>query len=1132
MTLCEILCFSNGPQVTLSEAIPSCGWTSGLTWNVFIPSSFPVTSEMSRDYFTAASPVLADASRASLRKLWDVATTGSLLNPASRIFWCLINVTGSGGDVRTPCAHLLDGYGVLQTTAFDEFVALVQPSIPTSPINRATADLSVLALSFLKHALGLVVDNLLVIAKWYREVPDSSLFFQVYQLNEWSASRTAASEDPLAFGYDLAFVLPWNTAIARSVSVYDLVANVAYVGAGKTEKTVGECGNSLSLLYTLWDVSNPSSFLHPTGVLSWLSYARGEIDEAELIGSTNPSAKVTKDQQLADSTVSCLCQIVGHWLQSWSSHPSARLFIEEFWIAPLTQGSGSIAHLLPSATDMAKAFPLGKLKPDGQVNAPVFASTTEWWVAAARILLDVSESVALTNPGKGFAMWTTLLVDCFSADRVGGGCKALTKSSQYQASETQAIKVLSRSLQGRMVAVSSTLSGVSDDVLLAYTVSMIQEQIVPWLIALLDHKVLEKYILERVRLANDDTDNTIAPLTFVDLAAIQFVNGSVTGANYSVRDGSTGRLLLNDSGSRSERFPLEEFVFDAQNGVVVQQTSTFLPGFAELRSFCTESCQDRQFLYDHDIECRFGTDYTLLMSDARNLWTAFGYDDNTLWSWPKLNISGSALESGVPPPSALPKTTRRALLLDAFLAQPFETIERCVAVMETVVEAFDSDWSAQEKQLICVDRTGEADVGPNAVYLQLPGLQSMYDKPVSFVRDLQSYLRYVATKFGYEPNILGLPPRPARKKGSLSSSLAYPTGGYFAASMISQILFASPPSEEGQSSGKTPLWANSTATERGASMFELVAALEDNAALYRKGKSVVGRLLAVDSSTLMNAWGESVELSGVRVTDGSQFTTAVLTGHGENSAKSVEFPPQKLYFYWGYARRVAQISFDSITTRFGASTMRYVMNWTLLPSGLPSGIVSSSALTSPSLNMSFLYDDLPLTLQSSSSSNASSSVFDVDPQTGVVVHRRLVWQLTAHIGDRHVLDAWHSDLAVGWLPMVWIEEEAGMSATATMTNLSPFTAKTLSLLGFAGGACVIAVGCLLGYISIHRARLIRRQRLLSIVPETLTVNGGGAETRATKDFEDIDSEGVDVVDASTEVIVNRTEGVEDAGDEN
>lgn len=46
------------------------------------------------------------------------------------------------------------------------------------------------------------------------------------------------------------------------------------------------------------------------------------------------------------------------------------------------------------------------------------------------------------------------------------------------------------------------------------------------------------------------------------------------------------------------------------------------------------------------------------------------------------------------------------------------------------------------------------------------------------------------------------------------------------------------------------------------------------------------------------------------------------------------------------------------------------------------------------------------------------------------------------------------------------------------------------------------------------------------------MNGGGAETRATKDLEDIDSEGVDVVDASTEVIVNRTEGVEDAGDEN
>ncbi|KAG3146777.1 hypothetical protein PI126_g13176 [Phytophthora idaei] len=1091
--------------------------------------SFPVTSDMDHDHFTAASSALANASRASLRELWDVATSGSLLDPSSRIVWCLINVTDSDGNARMPCAHLLDGYGVLETSAFDEFVGLVQPTIPSIPIVQATADLSALALSFLEQELGLTIDQLLVIAKWYRQVPDSSLFFQVYQLDQWSAPRTEASKDPLEFGYELAFVLPWNSVISRSVSVSDLVANVAYVGASKTEKTIGECTSSLSLLYTLWDASNPASFLHPTGVSTWLLYARGEINETGLIGAANPAAKVIKDQQLTDSTVSCLCQFVGHWLKSWSSHPSARLFIEEFWIASITQGAESIAVLLPSATDMANAFPLSELSPTNEGNPTVFSST-EWWVAAARILLDVSESVALTNPEQGFALWRTLLIDCFSSDRGSGKCKAPeVGSSQFEASKTQALKKLSRSLLDRIVDVSSALSGVSDDVLLVYTMSMIQEQIAPWLMALLDHTVLEQYILECVRLANGDEDTTTGPLSFVDLAAVQFVNGSVTGANYSVRDGSTGRLLLNDNGTESERFPREEFVFDAKDDVVVQQTSSFLPGFAELRAFCSGSGQDRQFLYDQNIKCSFGTDYTLSIRDARTLWTAFGSDDTTGWSWPKPNISASALGSGVPPPSALPKTTRSALLLDAFLAQPFETIETCTALMKTVLEAYDSDWSAQGKQHVCVDRTGETGVGPNAVYLQLPVLQDLHDQTISFVQDLQAYLRYAATKFGYEPNILGLSPSPPREE---ATSLSYPTGGYFAALKVSRILFASPPSE----ADETLLWPNSTATERGASTFELAVPLEDKAALYRKSKSVVGRLLAVDSTKLLNAWGEEVELRAVRVTDGSQFTTAVLTGQGENSANSVEFPPRNLYFYWGYARRVAQISFDSNTTRFGASMMRYVMNWTL-PSRLPTGIVSAAPTTS-SLNMSFLYDDLPLVVQSSSSSNASSSVFDIDPQTGAVVHRRLVWQLTAQVGDRQVLDIWHNNLAAGWLPIVWIEEEVGMSATASaaMTNLGPFTAKTLSVLGLAGGACVIAVGCVLGYISVRRARLVRRQRFHSIVPEAsaaAVVNGGDAET--AKDVRSIDTgDDVDVVDASAGImqsVVDRTEGIDAVGED-
>eukprot|EP00644_Phytophthora_capsici_P003597 jgi/Phyca11/11199/fgenesh1_pm.PHYCAscaffold_64_\ len=957
--------------------------------------AFPVISGMKRDPFTAASSVLAGASRVSLRKLWDVSTAASLLNPASRIAWCLVDVTDGSGAVRTPCAHLLDGYGVLLDSAVDEFVALVQPSAPNTTIDQTATDLSALALSFLMQALSLTSDQLMVVAKWYRQVPESSFFFQVYQLNTWSAAYTQVSKDPLELGFQLAFVLPWTTAAARNVSVRDLVPNVAYVGASRTKTTIGECSRPLPLLYTLWDASNPVSFVHPTGSSMWLSYAREEINEAKLVGSTSSTATVINVQQLTANTVSCVFQLVGHWLKAWSSHPSARLFVEEFWIASITQGSASIAVLLPSASDTAKAFPLAA----SNQSDPMNFSTTEWWVAAARVLLNAEEFVSMIQPKKGFALWEPLLVACYSSDRVSGKCKGPETVSQCEARSARALQVLSRSLLDRIVLASPALSNVSDDVLLPYTASMVQDLVVPWLLALLDHSVLEQYVSEHV--GN-------GPLAFTDLAAAQFVNASVTGANYTVRDASTGLLILDDTGKRSERFPREEFAFDAVEGVVTQQSSSFLPGFGELRAFCSESGRDRQFAYDEEPTCRIGTDYTLSIRDARALWTAFGYDDTTEWSWPAVN----PLKGGVPSPSPLPPTPRSALVLDAFLAQPFDSAEECEALMEPAVKAYASEWSAQEKQHICVDRTAPG-ARAKAVYLQLPALKDLKQKPVSFVRDLQAYLRYAATRFVYEPNTLGLSPRPPRGEAALPSSLTYPIGGYFAAMMVSQILFASK---------EAPLWANATTTERGASAFELAVPLQDDTALYRKSKSVVGRLLAADGSKLMNAWGENVDLNAVRVTDGSQFATAVFTGQTENSVASIEFPPQKLYFYWGYARRLAQLTFDSNTTRFGVHLMRYAVNWTL-PSRLPTGMVASTA--TPSLNVTFLYDDLPLLVQSSSSSDSASSVMDVDPRTGSVLHRRLVWQLTAQVGDRRVLDVWHKALTAGWLPVVWIQEEAG-----------------------------------------------------------------------------------------------------------
>ncbi|RLN92972.1 hypothetical protein BBJ28_00020225, partial [Nothophytophthora sp. Chile5] len=1058
---------------------------------------FPVASEREqRDVFTMASPLfLAGVDRSALRKLWDVGTTGSLLDPASRVVWCLVRVPGNT-ETMAPCAQLLDGYGGIDSAAVAEFVALVQPTVPDQPIEQpTTTDLSTLAVAFLQQALGLRPEQLRAVARWYRNTPETSLFFQLSQLDTWSAADTEPSRDPLLFGFNLAFVLPWDAPVARNVSIDDLVANTAVLTGSQAKTTLGECSRSLSLLHTLWNESNPVSFLQSEGAAKWLQYARGEVDEAELIGggasTDNPTAKVIEELQIAASTVSCLLPMVAHWVGSWASHPRVRLFVEESWVAAITQNaSTSTASLLPTASDRTRAFSLPVLASEGEgVVAGELLSSADWATAASRVLLDGTEPTAFVNSSEGFALWQALLTGCSSSNRTSGSCQSPNESSELEMQTTKALQVLSQSLRDRLVDVSPALSGGSDDALLNVTLSMIQQHIRPWLLGLMDHTVLEQYVLEHVRPANGDAVNGEGPASFRDLAAVQFANGSVTRANYTVRESSTGVVILEDEGVTSERFPREEFVFDPLEGAVVLRNNSFSPGFSELSAFCEDSSRDRRFAYDAETSCGLGTAYTLSISGVAALLRAFGAEDTTAWTWPVPNGSVWATASGVPPPTALPNTTRAALLLDAFLAQPFSSMSSCNALMATVTEAYDSDWSSEQKQQICQNRTGEAGIqAAAAVYLRLPMLAAFEAKPVAFVRDLQAYLRYAATKFGYEPTVLGLAPVPPLQDALPSAPLVYPTGGYFAMQTVAQVLFGSRPSEADGTPEEAPLWANATATERGASTFALLLPLEEDAALYRSPKKVVGQLRAVDNRTLLDAWGETVELSSVRVTDGSQFTTAMLIGQGENTASTREFPPQNLYMYWAYARRVVQISFEKNVTRFGLPLMRYQVNWTL-PSRLPTGLVDSAlSPTADSLNVSFLNDDLPLVLQGSSSLESPQSVIDVSPLTGAALHRRFVWQLAAHVGDSdsaRVLDVWHSDLASSWLPVVWIQEEGGISAAASaqLTDLGPFSPKALAMWGIVGGSCLLAVGCLLSYVSIRRMRLVRLQRFRSIVPE-------------------------------------------------
>uniref|UniRef100_K3X4Q9 Transmembrane protein n=1 Tax=Globisporangium ultimum (strain ATCC 200006 / CBS 805.95 / DAOM BR144) TaxID=431595 RepID=K3X4Q9_GLOUD len=509
---------------------------------------------------------------------------------------------------------------------------------------------------------------------------------------------------------------------------------------------------------------------------------------------------------------------------------------------------------------------------------------------------------------------------------------------------------------------------------------------------------------------------------------------------------------------------------------------SLLPGFAELKSFCELHDHDASFAYDasSSTTCKLNADYTVSIEDVNALVAAFS--DDTPWVWNASNATAS---------STPPNSTRVALLLDAFLAQPFTTMRDCSFVVKNIALAFD----------LAEDRTSEScvqDANSGGIYLDLPMLTSagFTSKPRAFLTDIQAYLRYAGTKFGYEPSVLGRKPVALSSDGPVPStaSLKYPIGGYIAVTTISDTIFASKANPYGG------FWRNDSLArnDEGADsvmlspsmvvpqQFTMQVPLEHDLKLFKKRNNVVGEILAIDNATEVLVWGMRVVLSGVRVTDGSQFTTLVLATKYTNGGD--KFPPQKFLFYWEYARRLVQFEYERNVTRFGASLMRYtVTNW-LEPTSLPTGLDESQTAL---LNMSLLLDDLQFAVGAASPllTEAANATVDVDPLTGSVCHSRMVWQLSARVQRDAARDVWHNAILDCWLPVVWVQEQASVSARKGLTFASaarggPFAKEKVAKWEVIGGCVYIVVGAALLFFYARRARMLKRLlQAQNVLPE-------------------------------------------------
>ncbi|KAG9414753.1 scavenger receptor class B, member [Aphanomyces cochlioides] len=513
-----------------------------------------------------------------------------------------------------------------------------------------------------------------------------------------------------------------------------------------------------------------------------------------------------------------------------------------------------------------------------------------------------------------------------------------------------------------------------------------------WLLQMLDNTHFAQFLLGQV-----------GGSSLPALATQQWINASVLRVNFS----STAQ-----AGFASQLDVTALDVWNTTTQIVDNVSLPVMAGFPELRSFCDRAVATMP--YDVAPRCSLGTSYTIDDSAASSMLKIF--TDTTL-----VSVRGL-------------KMTRGVFALDTFLAQPFNQLDTCLKQATLLTSVFQGNTSLSN----CSQLSLNQFVINGPVFQFTTNLQQ--------VSDMQQYLSYTATRFGYErPSFkpLGSYITQQTVRDLMWRNLATDVDTPTATLSLSNIQFGS------GTPLRTPLMANVTANQ-------------STTVLSMGIPNKYGCVIAQVANAPMEIEYQDPTCS---YTDGSLFPPG---------------SPSTLSFFWSLGRQVLSLVFSTTVTRFGVPLRRYI--W-------PTTWLNTSAS---------IYDDLPVTITPPhlynltspalpyatgllSDPSADASVVDVEPLSGIVLHSRFNWQVNVLLAPT---STWSLNVSACALPVFWMRQERSVSATTAasfgdLSNPGPFAVEKAAVWEIVWGA-VFVLG---GFYLLRRLNLARQRMVRLIQPE-------------------------------------------------
>ncbi|KDO32166.1 hypothetical protein SPRG_03382 [Saprolegnia parasitica CBS 223.65] len=577
----------------------------------------------------------------------------------------------------------------------------------------------------------------------------------------------------------------------------------------------------------------------------------------------------------------------------------------------------------------------------------------------AAVVWDAQSPLSFLHPTGGL-LWKTLLLGPCGSTFANGTCAPATLAPASASSY----------LVGQLASALGV--SVSDVRTCVYLIGQV------WLLQLLDNPGFVSYALA----ATGGAPSLLA------LPMQQFVNASVLSINASATD--VGVVSQFDASTYVQWNATSHEFFNA--------TQPALAGIPELSVYCARAPS----VFGVAPSCALHQSYTLDHLTAHGLLHAF--NDMTI-----VRINGVSVARGV-------------VVLDAFLAQPFESPDACAAAASRITSIFPT--------LVASTAARCSSVGPSYLLI-LPGVAPLELTAVAPILDLQAYLKYTATTFGYAAS-----------------------GGLYVQTSVDSLLW--------QNSAARRLRPTATITLANLGFGTgdvLTTAITANVSDAPTSKAVQTYTFNTDTRAgfygCLVATNGELDANNCTTSDGSVFargaTPSTLTLRSQSQARDVDF------------KYTAQIPWIGVPTR------RYVE--------------ATPALT----NVSHLYDDLPLLSSSPHLHNVTPTVpfatglapnakmhtmlLDIEPISGTTLHRRDAWMLSIATGPTWL---WHQGVQPAYVPLTWVlQEQAIPSASASLyrdlTAPGPMAPEKVAIWELVLGLAFVGLG-------IYALRLLSRAR--------------------------------------------------------